>query len=87
MDGVPPHLSPPLEVIRIGTKSLFSQEDLVLGSCPLVPPTLALFVALLLPFVPSSAHSSAIATSLSFSLLISGINCVRVFSSFSQSSC
>lgn len=67
MPGVPPHPSPPLQVIRIGAESLFSQGDLVLGSYPLVPLTLALLVALLLPFVPSSAHSCAIGTSLSFS--------------------
>lgn len=42
----------------------------------LVPPALALLVALLLPFVPSSAHSFAVGTASSVSVLISGINCV-----------
>lgn len=43
---------------------------------PLVPPTLPLLVAFLLPFVPSSAHPSAIGTSLGLSVLISGMNSV-----------
>lgn len=52
---------------------LIYQGNLILGSelHSLVPPTLALLVPLLMPFVPSSDHPFAIGTALNLSVLIS----------------
>lgn len=78
-----PYPSLPLEVIRITMVSLFSQENSCWGLtdlCPLGATNSAPF----LPFVPSSAHLSAIGATLEVSAPISGINSVLDFPNLSS---